>query len=138
MKIEINGNTFASTDACDCPPKHLDAAATTFLKKNLCLVFGIIALFISVMLLPMGFLMNVSIDVLNALLAENLFHYITVYVSLLSIVGVISIICAVISIVFFAKSKKATSDIVGLLLAILSFVLCAVALVLLILSLLVW
>ncbi len=107
-------------------------------KKHAPLILGAIALIAALSLLPMGFFINISLDVLGGVLEENLTHYTVIFVTVSALIAVISVVLAAISIFLFKKSEKGVQDAMGVILSVISFCVCTLAIILIILGLLIW
>ena len=140
MEMNFNGNEFSASINSSSEKRHsIDFEnGKKIINENGSIVFSVIALVLSLINLPFGLFMNLSTVFLRTLTDGSINHWISVLLVTTSIVITLSILCGVVSIVLFSKAKKTTSSCIGLALAIISFVLCAVCLGLNIAGLAVW
>ena len=111
---------------------------TKAFQKGGCLLLGILSLIIAFVMVPIGFLINLSIDIFDQLLIEKLSHYITVVVTGCALMGIISVVLGTFSIISFTKSKKQTQDLMGVTLSVIAFLLSLTAFALTMLGIFVW
>ena len=140
MRMEFNGGDFSSnmnfgaaeidTEACK-KGKHL-------IRENAGLILGILSFILALSNLLFGLFMNYSTEILSKFTEQGLEHWISVLFVITVIVALLSVLCGVLAVVFFAKSDKKISDCVGFAVAIISFVLCAVCLGLNIVGMVAW
>ena len=131
MKIEYNEASFSH---------ERDGASRI---KDICkgqapLLFGIAALVFALSLLPIGFFVNISLDIFGGVLAENVTHYTVIFLAVSALIAILSAVLAIFSLLLFKSSEKRTQDILGVIFSVISFCVCALALTLIMLGLLVW
>ncbi len=136
MKTEVN-EAHSSTQTNGIPLRqesNLLFQGQNLAKKGLGLILGAISIFIAMTLIPLTLFINISTDALRNILQNNLIHYQALLCSIACITASISVTCGIFSAVLFAKSKKQLHDVGGLILSILAFVVCSVALSLIVLG----
>ena len=140
MKVEFNMNSFSSGVNRDgFAGETLGTEFEKgFIKSKMPLIFGAIALFTSVINLPFGMFINLSTEFLQRVHSNGVPHWLSVMLVFSALIIALSIASAVICTVLFAKSKKATTDIAGLIMSILSFVTSAICITLNILGITLW
>ena len=131
MKIEYNKTGFPQEKSATVNAKEI-------FKKNAPLFLGIMSLVAALSLLPIGFFVNISLGIFENVLAENFMHYIVIFLTVSALIVILSIAFAVLSILLFKKSEKSLQDALGVIFSVVAFCVCAVAITLIILGLLVW
>lgn len=140
MRIEINGSEFNSSINSDNTEVHtIDfQGGRNFLNENSCFFVSIISFVLAILNLPFGLFMNFSTEFLSRFTEHGLEHWIFALFIAVAIVILLSVLCGTFSIVLFAKSNKKLLHCAGLVIAIISFVLCAVCLGLNIAGMVAW
>ena len=82
--------------------------------------------------------MNFSTELLRKITEEGINNWIAALFVITVIVALLSLVCGVFAVVLFAKSNKNLSHCAGLVISIISFVLCAVCLVLNVVGMVAW
>ena len=131
MKIEYNEMGFPQEKSATVNVKEL-------FKKNAPLFLGVMSLVAALSLLPIGFFVNISLDILGNVLAEDLTHYTVIFLTVSALIAILSVAFAILSILLFKKSEKSVQDALGVIFSVVAFCVCAVAITLIILGLLVW
>lgn len=139
MKIEFNEHVFKSnTNSADAENRNELEKGKKAVAENAGLILGMVSLALALFNLPFGLFMNFSTEILSKLAEHGLQHWIFALFIVTAVVILQSIICGVISIVLFVKSKKRISDCVGFIVSIASFVICMVCLALNIVGIVAW
>ena len=140
MKIELNEHEFKSNINSSSIEKHNEhfEKGKRAVAENAGLILGMVSLALALFNLPFGLFMNFSTEILSKLTEHGLQHWIFALFIVTAVVILHSIICGVISVVLFVKSKKRISDCVGFIVSIVSFVLCMVCLALNIVGIVAW
>lgn len=140
MEMNFNGYEFNSNIDSHSAKRHsVDFEnGKKILSENSSFVLGVISIVLAIMNLPFGLFMNFSTEILSKLINNGLNHWIFVLFVVTGIITTLSVLCGVFSVVSFSKTKKKTLNCVGLALAIISFVVCAVCLALSILGIAAW
>lgn len=142
MKVEFHENGFhaninenENTSVC---LRESSLMLKEGIKRSAPLLLAIFALVISVTLLPFGLFMNIGTDLFAELLGQSLTHWITVLLVISLIMIAVSVICGTFAIVLAVKSKKPGTAGIVVALSVLSFVICAICLILNILGFFLW
>ena len=140
MKVEFNGGDFNSNMNFTSAEIHTEAfeRGRRIISENAGLILGILSFILALSNLPFGLFMNFSTEILSKFTEQGLGHWISVLFVVTVIVALLSVLCGVFSVVLFAKSDKKSSHCAGLVVAIISFVLCAVCLGLNIAGMVAW
>ena len=140
MKIEFNESEFNSSINSGSAEIHSAdfERGKRLLSENGSFILGIFALALALSNIPFGLFMNLSTEILGKLTEHGLEHWIFVLFTVMSLVLLFSVLLGVFSIVLFARSDKKPLHCAGLVLAIISFVLCALCLALNIVGLTAW
>ena len=107
-------------------------------KEHAPFILGVLAVIAALSLLPIGFFINISLDILGSVLAENLTHYSVIFITVTALIAVMSVLFAILSIFLFKKSGKSVQDALGVSLSVISFGICTVGIILVVLGLLIW
>ena len=140
MKIEFEGSEFNTS----INSSNQNASSTDLergkkvLVENGSLILAAVSFILSIANLPFGLFMNFSTEILSKITDRGLEHWIFALFIVTAIVILLSVLCGVFSVVLFAKSNKKLSHCAGLVIAIISFVLCAVCLGLNIVGMVAW
>lgn len=129
MKAEFNQNGFSSSMEHDFSfpkTKKENPAIGQIVGKNSVILFGILSTILSFLLIPLAFVANILNDILQKALGAMPSSYLLLFLSVALVMALCSICFGIISIVLYGKSNKHNTDTVGLILSILSFVLCAI------------
>ena len=128
--MNFNGYEFNSNiDSISAKRHSVDfEKGKKLISENGSLIFGVISIVLATINLPFGLFMNLSTEFLSKLAGAGINHWISALFVITSIVIILSILCGVFSIVLFSKTKRTSLNCVGLALAIISFVVCAVCL----------
>lgn len=140
MKIEFSGSEFNSnikSNSAEFNTVNFETGRKLF-RENGSLILGILSFILALSNLPFGLFMNFSTEILSKITEHGLEHWISVLFVTTAIAILFSILCGVFSIVLFAKSDKKASHCAGLIIAISSFVLCAICLGLNIAGMVAW
>lgn len=135
MRVEFNSNGFRA-DMNDSPEYKEDNRyeVSLFVKSNKTLIFGLLSLFLSLVNLPFGLFINLSRRISGNLDGISASCWITILVVMAAIFSVFSVSSAIASIVIFSKSEKNSFNIAGFISSILSFAICIIALVLIVIG----
>ena len=140
MKMNFNGNEFNASINSSSAENHSFnfEKGKKLLSENSPLILAILSSVLAIINLPFGLFMNISTKVLSDLIGSSLPHWIFALFVVTSVIIALSILCGVFAIILFTKTKKVTLNYAGLVLAILSFILCAVCLGLSIAGIVAW
>ena len=97
------------------------------LSKNLPFVLSIISLLFSLVILPLGFFINLSTKIISDHLSSGATYWALILLTISLVITAISLICGIFSIIAFKKTTKTNLNCIGLALAILSFLICAIS-----------
>lgn len=139
MRVEFNGNNFSAemNSSSVAPTVDIEGGKKLF-KNNRTLIFGIIALAITLGNLPFGLFMNLSTEILSSFVGVGLPHWVFVLFAFSAVMLAISLICGIFSIISFAKSEKSMLDSLGLAFTVISFVMFCLCISLNIVGLTAW
>ncbi len=139
MKIRWDENGFSANINGESPQvAQAGATGLGLLQENGVLVLGAIAFVGSMINLLFGLFLNFSTDAL-AFFAENkAAHWMVVFLIFSIVLFMLSILSGIFSTILYVKSKKKMLDMVGLILAILAFVVGLSSLILNIIALIAW
>ncbi len=137
MKAEFNGENFsANINSEFFLDKHQkNTLLETLWDTHRTIFLGIIAIFISLINLSYALFINIGIDFLREFYESKVGFWTTILFVFSIVMIVISLTCAVLSIISFAKREKSSFEVVGLIFSILSFAISTVCIILNILSL---
>ena len=139
MRIDFESNGFsANMDEPDHRSSPVSRWNGNLLNRCTSLIFGILAMVFAFIQIPFGFFINVSTDLLREALGNNLYHYLFMLSMFVLIALLLSVTCAVISIITYKKSAKHNVDTVGLVFSIMSLTLCVIGLVFNIAGMFLW
>ena len=140
MEMNFNGYEFNSNIDSHSAKRHsVDFEnGKKILSENGSFILSVISVVLAVINLPFGLFMNLSTEILSKFINNGINHWIFALFVVTGIVITISVLCGVFSIVLFAKTKRTTLSCVGLALAIISFIVCAVCLTLSIVGIAAW
>lgn len=140
MKVEINDNNMnaeiGSNKTISSNSPNIEVIKQFNLETPI--IFGIVAFITSVINLLIGLFVNFGTKTITGIIGEIPYYLVAVLVVFMVIMIVLSVIFGVFSVVFFAKSKKKTMDIMGFILAILSFVTTCTGAIFSVLGVVVW
>lgn len=140
MKIEFNGGEFNSNANFDSE-KMYNASfekGKSIIRANGSLLLAILSFVLALLNLPFGLFMNFSTELLRKITEEGINNWIAALFVITVIVALLSLVCGVFAVALFAKSNKSLSHCAGLVISIISFVLCAVCLVLNVVGMVAW
>ena len=100
------------------------------LSTSKVLLFGVIALFMAIIEIPLGIFVHTGAEFISVVWEKSFAYVMTVLTVLISIPMVVSLFLAIFSLIIYRSSKRSTYDHVGLAAAILSMVICAVGIAL--------
>ena len=123
MRVEFNGRGFSA----DMNDENFASPRCDFKKtiaNNLPLVLGVISLILSVVNLPFGLLINLNKQIFEKVNAMNTSYLMAILLVFSIVFVVVSILSGVFSIFCYSKSRKKTTDIAGVVLSIISFLVC--------------
>ena len=132
MKIEFNENGFSAEinqqpeEYCSVPTNY----SQNFFKNNKCILLSAASVFLSLISIIFSVFINVSKGFFNELLGENTIYLMVLIFTFAFLILAVSILCGAFSIVFFKKSKKNSTDYVGFISSIFSFILNFISLIL--------
>ena len=140
MKVEFNGGDFNSNMNFGSAEIHTEVfeRGRRVVSENASLLIGILSFLFALLNLPFGLFMNFSTEILSQITERGLGHWISVLFVITVILALLSVVCGVFAVILFAKSDKKIPHYAGLIIAIISFVLCAVCLGLNIAGMVAW
>ena len=126
MRVEFNGNGFRA-DMNDGNEKFAGYQSDfkNIITNNWSLVLGIFSLILSVINLPFGLFMNLNKQIFKNANEINFSYWMAILLVFSIVFVVVSILSGVFSILCYSKSCKKTTDVAGVLLSIVSFLVCA-------------
>lgn len=126
MRVEFNGNGF-SADMNEGNGKITDSQSgfKSIIANNWSLVLGIFSLILSVINLPFGLFINLNKQIFKNVNGVNLSYWMAILLVFSMVFVIVSILSGVFSILCYSKSSKKTTDVAGILLSIVSFLVCA-------------
>lgn len=140
MKIEWNENGFSAkieNEATPAPQSQMKTA-WTFLQENGAAILGSIAFISALVNLVFGLFLNFSTDIISSFGEHSATHWMVVLLIFSIILLLLSVLSGIFSIICYVKSRKKVFDHIGLILAIVSFVVGFAGLILNIIGLIVW
>lgn len=126
MRVEFNGSGF-SADMND-GNENFTCCQSDFkniITHNWPLVLGIFSLILSVINLPFGLFINLNKQIFKNANEVNLSYWMAILLVFSVVFVIVSILSGVFSILCYSKSCKKTTDVAGVLLSIVSFLVCA-------------
>ena len=122
MKIEMNMDGLMSPQH---PKDHENT--TQLLHKSTATILSVIATILAAGLVPFAFFVNLMNDIFTAAEFNVPFSYFLLFISVGTVVTLVSVTLGVIALITHKKDKE-THSVVAPILSILSFVLCGLAL----------
>ncbi len=140
MKIEWNENGFSAKIENEVTPTPQSQMKTawSYLQENGAAILGSIAFISALVNLIFGLFLNFSTDILTSLGGDSATHWMVVLLVFSIILLSLSVLSGIFSIICYVKSRKKVFDHIGLILAIISFVVGFAGLILNIIGLIVW
>lgn len=140
MKIEWNENGFSAKIENETPHTSQSQMKTawSFLQENGAVILGSIAFISALANLIFGLFLNFSTDIISSFGEHSATHWMVVLLIFSIILLSLSILSGIFSIICYVKSRKKVFDHIGLILAIISFVVGFAGLILNIIGLIVW
>ena len=100
------------------------------LSTSKVLLFGVIALFMAIIEIPLGIFVHTGAEFISVVWEKSFAYVMTVLTVLVSIPMAVSLIFAVFALIMYKASKRSMNDQIGLAAAILSTVIGAVSIAL--------
>ena len=136
MRVEFDRNGFyADMDERKVNFDRKESGFKNIITENWPLTLGGLSLILSVVNLPFGLFMNLNKHVFNNVNGVNLSYWMAVLLVFSAVFVIVSISSGVFSIICYTKSRKKTTDVAGVLLSLISFLVCIAVIVLDILGL---
>ncbi|MBQ9773245.1 MAG: hypothetical protein IJW49_11995 [Clostridia bacterium] len=129
MKVQFDGSGFSAQMGEEQVRSNATKLDNKLTKKQMGLVLGVLALVTSLALLLFGFVGSASVDVLYSFFGMPTLRYVLLMTVICLVIAAVSVSCGIVSVVSYAKSAKETGDLVGMILSIISFVVCFVSMV---------
>ena len=98
--------------------------ARKMLGTSKVLLFGVIALFMAIIEIPLGIFVHTGAEFISIVWGQSFAYVITVLTVLVSIPMVLSLFFAVLALIVYKASQRSMNDQIGLAAAILSTVIC--------------
>ena len=131
MRVEFNRNGFyADMDDRKENNGRSEKGFKNIITDNWSLTLGGLSLILSIVNLPFALFMNLNKHVLNNVNGVNLSYWMAALLVFSAVFVIVSISSAVFSIICYTKSKKNTTDVAGVLLSFVSFLVCIAVIVL--------
>ena len=131
MRVEFNGTGFhAEMNQSEDARNSNSVSPALFFQNEKPLFFGLIALVVAMINLPFGIFMNLSTEAITKIFESSASQWIAVLCVISCVIICASITLGILSICYFSKSKKNSNDVVGLAVAIFSFAICVIGVVL--------
>ena len=124
MKIEFNESEFSANMNGFAYNSKEEVDIKVLLRYSTSLISGAISIITSLCLIPLAILVSVLSSVVGKLDGSIPVNYLLLFLTVGVLLACISVIASVFSMIFFAKSEKSKADVIGMILAVLSIVVC--------------